>query len=154
MSAPTASGDRFVVGDDTPSRALALDAIEIGASVEQSVMFDEEMWRRFDALAGDAAPVHRQSTAARALGFDRPILQGLAVTTRFSRLLGMYLPGEHAVLQRVEFRFRRPVLVPALLDYRAEVTRVLRPVRAVQLALEVRVGAEVHVTGSAQCVLR
>jgi 3-hydroxybutyryl-CoA dehydratase len=144
----------FTVDDATPSRLLGLDDVQIGDAVEQAVNFDADMWRRFDALAGDAATVHRQTKAARAMGFEKPILQGLAVTTRFSRLIGMYLPGERAVLQSVEFRFRRPVFVPSMLVYRARIERILRPLSSIKMSLEIAVGGTTHVTGICQCVIR
>lgn len=143
-----------IVDDATPSRLLGLDDVQIGDAVEQAVNFDADMWRRFDALAGDAAMVHRQTKAARAMGFEEPILQGLAVTTRFSRLIGMYLPGERAVLQSIEFRFRRPVFVPAMLVYRARIERILRPLSSIKMSLEVAVAGTTHVTGICQCVIR
>lgn len=156
MTMPATAAETLLVDDSSPARTLSLSEIPVGAAVEQTVQFDEEMWSRFDGLAGDSAVLHRQTRAAQAMGYDRPVLQGLAVTTRFSRLLGMYLPGERAVLHTIDFQFRRPVFVPSTLRYRAEVKRVLRPVKAIQLALYVYDGdaATPCVTGSCQCVLR
>src|SRR5262245_65733931 len=97
------------VTDETPPRALLVDQLSVGDKVTQRVTFDAEKHRAFACLARDSAPVHDDVEFARRSGFDAPIIQGLAVVSRFSRLMGMYLPGEHAILQRTEFKIHRPV---------------------------------------------
>jgi 3-hydroxybutyryl-CoA dehydratase len=142
------------VTDDTPARALRIGDIAVGDAVEQSVVFDAAMRDAFAVLARDRAPVHDDPRFARDAGFDDPIIQGLAVSTRFSRLLGMYLPGEHAILQSIELQYRRPVYADRTLVYRCVVERLLRPMRVVQLALSVSIDGREHVTGRCRCLVR
>jgi 3-hydroxybutyryl-CoA dehydratase len=92
------------VTDDTPSRRLAMDEITLGHSVTQRVTFSADMMRSFAAVANDRAPLHNDPSFARAAKFDAPIVQGLALSTRFSRLIGMYLPGEGAILEKIELK--------------------------------------------------
>jgi len=139
------------VTDETPSRALLVDQISVGDRVVQRVTFDTEKHLAFACLARDSAPVHDDADFARRRGFDAPIIQGLAVVSRFSRLLGMYLPGEHAVLQRTEFKFHRPVYADAQLLYSCEVKRIIRPLRVVLLAVAVAADGTDRVTGQCQC---
>src|SRR4051812_1940746 len=91
----------LVVDDGTPGRLLSIGDIVVGDSVQQVVAFTADLRDAFGRLGRDDAPVHGDAAFARARGFDAPIVQGLCVTTRFSRLVGMYLPGQSAVLESV-----------------------------------------------------
>jgi acyl dehydratase len=139
------------VTDDTPSRSLLVDQISVGDRVMQRVTFDSEKHLAFACLARDSAPVHGDADFARRRGFDAPIIQGLAVVSRFSRLLGMYLPGEHAVLQRTEFKFHHPVYADTQLVYCCEVKRIVRPLRVVLLSVTVTANETDCVSGQCQC---
>ena len=144
----------LAVTDDTPSRRLGVDEIAVGDAVSQHVTFTDEMLRAFAVVANDRAPVHNDPRFARAAKFDAPIIQGLALSTRFSRLIGMYLPGEGAILEKLELKYRRPTYVGQPLLYRCVVSRVLRPARVVQLAVSIASGDGDHVTGQCQCLVR
>ena len=144
----------MVVDDSTPGRHLAINDLAVGDSVSQHVVFSADARRAFSVLANDSAPVHDSARFARARGFDEPIIQGLCVVSRFSRLIGMYLPGEAAVLESLSFKFRKPVYERCELLYRAEVTRVLSVVHVVRLKLLVESGGVVCIAGEAQCLVR
>ena len=154
----TAEGlpDRMLleVTDATPSRTMAIGDIEVGDAVSQRVVFDSEKRDAFARLARDRAPVHNDPRFAHQTGFDEPVIQGLAVATRFSRLIGMYLPGEHAILEKIELKYHRPVYADRELLYNCRVDRILRPRRVVVLALTVSLDGIDHVTGQCQCLIR
>lgn len=141
------------VTDETPARTLGIDDLVQGHQVQQRVRFDAEMLETFGRLARDRAPVHIDAAFAKERGFDAPIVQGLALASRFSRLIGMYLPGEHAVLETIELRYRRPVYAGRDLVYSVMVERVFRPLRAVTLALAIADDGVTHVDGHARCRL-
>ena len=142
------------VTDETPSRALTLADLAVGQGVVQRVRFDSDMLDHFRCVARDRAPVHYDAATASAAGFDRPIIQGFAVASRFSRLIGMYLPGERALLERVELAFRRPSFADEELVYSATIERMTRALRTVRLGLRVAGGDGDHVTGSCHCLVR
>lgn len=144
----------IVVGDDTPERALTIGDISIGDAVEQTFAFDAQAREAFRVVANDRAPLHDDDRFARVQGYRGTVIQGLCVSTRFSRLIGMYLPGRHAILERIELKFRRPTHEGEPLVFRAEVARVLQPLRVVRLELSARSAAGVHVAGEAQCLVR
>lgn len=152
MAMPPA--DAFEATDSTPSRALTIDQLAPGQSAFQRIVFDERMMALFAEIAQDRAPVHTDERFAREAGFDRPIVQGLAVSTRFSRLIGMYLPGEHAILETIQLKYRRPVFVGQDLIYSAVIDRLMKPLRVVRLDLKVTSGDTTHVTGWCQCLVR
>lgn len=142
------------VDDAAPGRALLATEIMVGDAVEQHFAFDAAARAAFAVVANDRAPVHGDDRFAAARGFDGQIIQGMCVSSRFSRLIGMYLPGEHAILESIGLKFRRPTFENQPLVFRAEVTRVLVPMKVVRLSLSARSPDGVHVEGEAQCLLR
>lgn len=142
------------VDDDTPSRALTVADLLIGDAVEQVFAFDAAARRAFAGVANDRAPVHEDERFAHAHGFAGTVIQGMCVSTRFSRLIGMYLPGEHAILEQIELKFRHPSYEGQPLAFRATVERILAPMRVVRLTLSATAGDVVHIAGRAQCLIR
>jgi 3-hydroxybutyryl-CoA dehydratase len=142
------------VFDHTPSRGLTIDDVVPGHGVYQRVCFGADLLAAYTALAHDRAPVHHDAGFARASGFTGPIVQGLALSTRFSRLIGMYLPGERAILESIDLKFRRPVYAGSELTFTAIVQRVFRPMRVVDIALSISAEDTTHVTGGCRCLIR
>ena len=142
------------VTDTTPSRCLTIDELTSGQTVIQKFVFRAETIANFAKVANDRAPVHNDPRFAMNAGFERPIIQGLALSTRFSRLIGMYLPGERAILERIDLKYKAPVFAETQLVYHCTVARVLRPLKVVQLLLAIAIDGHDHVTGQCQCLLR
>jgi 3-hydroxybutyryl-CoA dehydratase len=142
------------VTDETAGRALTVDEIVVGDAVEQRFVFDRTVRDAFAIVANDRAPVHDDERFAHDKGFGGPIIQGMCVATRFSRLIGMYLPGQHAILEAINLKYRRPTYEKQSLVFRVAVARVLRPMRVVKLDLLARSESGDHLEGEAQCLIR
>lgn len=145
---------QLVVDDSSPGLLSVINELMVGDSVSQVVTFDAGLREAFHHLANDSAPVHSSVEFARARGYDEPILQGLCVTARFSRLIGMYLPGESAVVESLTFKFRKPVYAARQVKYRIEVVRIMRALGVVRLKLTVTSENQLCISGEAQCLLR
>ncbi|MDA7946905.1 MAG: hypothetical protein MPJ78_05460 [Hyphomicrobiaceae bacterium] len=144
----------LIVNDSSPSRDLLIGDLSIGDAVEQTYTFDAHARRAFSQVANDRAPVHMDDRFAGDQGFRGQIIQGLCVSTRFSRLIGMYLPGEHAILEGINLQYRLPTYEGQTLVYRTEVIRLLKPMKVVRLGLSVKSAQGLHVDGEAQCIVR
>jgi 3-hydroxybutyryl-CoA dehydratase len=125
-----------------------------GDAVEQHFAFDAAARAAFAMVANDRAPVHEDERFAHAHGFRGTVIQGMCVSSRFSRLIGMYLPGEHAILETLTLKFRHPTYEGQPLVFRAEVARTLPPLKVVKLALSASSEGIAHITGEAQCLIR
>jgi 3-hydroxybutyryl-CoA dehydratase len=142
------------VTDSTPARSMSIDDLSVGMAVIQKFVFGEKQLDYFKELAKDRAPIHSDQAVAQRAGFDAPVVQGLALATRFSRLLGMYLPGERAILEKIELKYKAPVFAGQKLIYRCTVMRILRPLSVTQIALGISADGNECVTGQCQCLLR
>lgn len=147
-------GVQFIVDDDTPGRALTMSDLREGDSVIQAVTFRRPLLDAFAVLAVDTAPVHTDRVFAHHQGFDRPILQGLCLTSRFSRLIGMYLPGELTLIETLDFKFRKPVFEDATVEFEVQIERLLRPLKVVRLRLQASADRMLCIEGTAQCLIR
>lgn len=144
----------LVVDSKASAHALSISDVVLGDAVECSFVFTPEHRKAFAECSGDMALLHVDRDFAIAQGFEETIIQGLCVSSRFSRLIGMFLPGERAILQSVNFKYFRPTYEGQELLYRVEVSRMLAPMKVVKLALRVSSAAGIHVLGEAQCLIR
>lgn len=111
--------------------------LEVGMSADEELAWDASDLETFAALTGDSAPVHRDETFARELGFDGPIVYGLLAAAPFSRILGCQLPGVFSVIQSLRFDFAQPVTPGETLRYRATVSALSASTRSVVLELRI-----------------
>ena len=146
--------DCMLVNDTTVARELSLADIVVGQSVKQVHSFCPNAMMQFQSIANDLAPLHHDDNFAQNMGFSGKIVQGLLVSSRFSRLIGMYLPGTSAVLQSIEFRYKKPVAVGMELDYLVTVERLVPAANALKLSLSVTHNGDVHVNGQCQCLVK
>jgi acyl dehydratase len=95
-----ASGEAFpIVAEETP------------ASAEWSLPGD--LGRRYAAVSGDRNPIHMHSLTAKPLGFPAAIAHGMWTKARALAALESRLPDAFAV----DVRFRRPILLPAKVEF-------------------------------------
>lgn len=153
-AAPARSPATLFVNDLTKGRVLTIRDLMIGDAVEQEFVFDASIRSAFKIVANDRAPVHEDDRFAHSRGFGGTIIQGLCVSTRFSRLIGMYLPGENAILESISLKYRRPTYEGQPIRFRAQVDRLLPRLRVVRMTLTARSDDALHVSGEAQCLIR
>lgn len=89
-----------------------MDEIEEGktkAGFEAEV--SDGMLKMFAQISGDCNPMHTDETYARGRGMKDKVVYGLLVSSFYSRLVGMYLPGKYCLLQEIKINFHSPVYV-------------------------------------------
>jgi acyl dehydratase len=72
-----------------------------------------DLGRRYAAVSGDRNPIHMHSLTARPLGFPAAIAHGMWTKARCLAALEARLPDAFAV----EVRFRKPILLPARVEF-------------------------------------
>ena len=143
----------FEVEASTRPNAYALADLAVGDRCTERWRIDEAASAAFELCSNDTAPVHRDDDHARALGHPRRIVQGMLASLRFSRMLGMFLPGTGSIIMSLSFDYRRPVFIGDTLDFVVAVTH-LSANGVARLDCTVRRSDEVCVKGRASCLLR
>ena len=85
--------------------------IEIGMKESFSVVITEEMVENFLQITGDTNPLHNDASFAKSKGFSNRVVYGMLTSSFYSTLAGVYLPGKFSLIQSVETKFIKPVLI-------------------------------------------
>ena len=97
------------------------DQIELGLKKEFTVKITESMIADFAKISGDYNPLHMDEKYAKSTTFKNRICHGMLLATFFSRLIGMYLPGKHALYFSQSLNFQNPCFVNDVITIKGEV---------------------------------
>lgn len=85
--------------------------LKVGLRHEFQVTLTAEMMRAFAAISGDTNPLHVDAGYAAEAGFPGPVAFGLLTSSFYSQLVGVHLPGRHALLHGIDLDFSAPAYV-------------------------------------------
>ena len=89
----------------------SFDEIEIGMQKNFQVSITENMLKEFIELSGDYSPLHTSKEYASSTSFKKRVCSGMFLSSFFSRLVGMYLPGKHALHISQSLKFVNPCFI-------------------------------------------
>jgi hypothetical protein len=92
----------------------------------------DDLGRRYASVSGDRNPIHMHPWSARLFGFPRPIAHGMWTKAHCIAALEPSLPDSY----EVDVEFRKPILLPARVDFERSGER-----------FAVRDGARFHLVG-------
>ena len=98
------------------------DDITIGLTKEFSVEITESMVDNFAELSGDYNELHMDENYASTTSFGKRICHGMLLTSFFSRLVGMSIPGKNALYFSQSINFQSPCFIGDRIIVRGEVT--------------------------------
>lgn len=75
------------------------------------VTISELMMSNFREISGDVNPLHSDKDFAIKQNFKDKVVFGLLVSSFYSKLIGVYLPGKYALLNSINVDFLKPVYV-------------------------------------------
>ena len=91
--------------------AYRWEDLSVGLRHEFSVTLTAEMMAGFAAISGDTNPLHVDAEHAVAAGYPGPVAFGLLTSSFYSQLVGVHLPGRHALLHGLDLDFSSPAFV-------------------------------------------
>ena len=97
------------------------DEIEIGLTKQFQINITESMVDDFAKLSGDFNPLHTDNEYAISSGFHGKVCHGMLLGSFFSRLIGMYLPGKHALHFSQSLKFVNPCIINEKVTVKGEV---------------------------------
>lgn len=101
-----------------------LAGLREGLAHSFTTLITEQMVDGFARLSGDVNPLHTDDAFAKALGHPGRMAHGMLVASFFSTLVGLHLPGRHALLHGVDAQFHKPVYPGDQLTVSGEVRHV------------------------------
>ena len=132
---------------------LTIDEINIGDEYSKTVLFDKERVVEFINFTQDTASIHINKEFSNEKGFENLVVHGFGLSTLFSRILGLELPGENTVIGSLNLDFHKPVYIGDTVQYTVTVKRIIKPLGSVTLELKaIKNTDEKCVLGTAVCV--
>jgi len=98
------------------------DDIFIGQKENFMIKITESMVQTFGNFSGDLNPLHMDTKFAKSSSFKKRIVHGMLLSTFFSQLVGMYLPGKNALYFSQTLNFRSPCYIDDEIEVVGEVT--------------------------------
>jgi len=89
----------------------SFDEIEIGMQKNFKIFISEDYLDDFAKLSGDDNPLHMNEEYASSTSFKKRVSSGMFLSSFFSRLVGMYLPGKHALHISLSLNFVNPCFI-------------------------------------------
>ena len=99
----------------------SLDEIKVGLKKKFQVTITESMLNDFAKLSGDYNPLHMSEKYASSTSFKKRICSGMFLASFFSTLVGMYLPGKHALHISQSSNFINPCFIDEKITVEGEV---------------------------------
>ena len=87
------------------------DEIEIGLTKQFQITITESMIDDFAKLTGDFSPIHMDKDYASTTTFEKQVVDGMLLASFLSKIVGMYLPGKHALYFSQSLDFRQPCFI-------------------------------------------
>tara|TARA_B110000263_G_scaffold176637_1_gene154379 strand:- start:798 stop:1229 length:432 start_codon:yes stop_codon:yes gene_type:complete len=96
--------------NEKPSE-YSFDEIELGMQKSFKVDISKNMLDVFGRDTGDYNPLHMSEEYASLTSFKKRVCSGMFLSSFFSRLVGMYLPGKHALHISQSLNFVNPCFI-------------------------------------------
>ena len=95
--------------------------IFIGQKESFRVKITESMVETFGNFSGDLNPLHLDIKFAESSSFKKRVVHGMLLSTFFSQLVGMHLPGKNALYFSQTLNFRAPCYIDDEIEIVGEV---------------------------------
>ena len=90
---------------------LSYNDISIGQQETFIIKITASMVEKFSNLSGDLNPLHMDNEFAESSLFKKRIVHGMLLSSFFSQLIGMKLPGKNALYFSQTLNFRSPCYI-------------------------------------------
>ena len=99
----------------------SFDEIELGMQKSLKVDISKNMLDVFGRDTGDYNPLHMSEEYASSTSFKKRVCSGMFLSSFFSRLVGMYLPGKHALHISQSLNFVNPCFIGEMITVEGKV---------------------------------
>ena len=99
----------------------SFDEIELGMQKSFKVDISKNMLDVFGRDTGDYNPLHMSEEYASSTSFKKRVCSGMFLASFFSRLVGMYLPGKHALHISQSLNFVNPCFIGEMITVEGKI---------------------------------
>lgn len=99
----------------------SFDEIELGMQKSFKVDISKNMLDVFGRDTGDYNPLHMSEEYASSTSFKKRVCSGMFLASFFSRIVGMYLPGKHALHISQSLNFVNPCFIGEMITVEGRV---------------------------------
>jgi acyl dehydratase len=96
-------------------------------------LIDSDMVNNFALLVGDYSPLHMDNRFAKSRRFNGRVIHGVLLLGLLSRLIGMHLPGENALIISMNSQFIVPAYIGDKVRVYAEVDQISLDIKVIVL---------------------
>ena len=97
------------------------ESVNVGTKHKFEVLITEKLVSNFADISGDFNPLHMDENFAMTTKFKKRVCHGMLIASFFSKLIGMYLPGKHALYFSQSLNFLSPSFIDDRITIRGEV---------------------------------
>lgn len=115
--------------------------LKLGMKVEYSHLLTLDDIQTFVKLTGDSHPLHTSIDYAVEHGFDSVIAHGLLLSSLCSKVVGLHIPGENAIIVSQEFKYRRPAYIGQKLVISGEISAMDERFKEIVVKVKMRTGS-------------
>jgi acyl dehydratase len=95
----------------TEIKKFSFEELSIGQKEKFMIKISNSLIDDFAKISGDTNPLHMDDKYAKLSNFDSRVCHGMLLSSFFSRLIGMYLPGKNALYFSQTLNFQNPCYV-------------------------------------------
>jgi len=92
-------------------KEYSFDELLIGHKENFTLQITESLVNKFAKISGDMNPLHVDDEYAKSINFESKVCHGMLLSSFFSRLIGMKLPGKNALYFSQTLNFQNPCYV-------------------------------------------
>ena len=134
---------------------LNFEQIKVGMKKEFNVKITEIMLKNFSDFTGDNNPLHTDENYANTTKFGKRVCHGMLLSSFFSRLIGMELPGKYALYFSQSLNFKLPGFIGDEITVQGEIIEKRNSVKMVKIKNTIyNQEKECLVVGIAKIILR
>lgn len=133
----------------------SFNEIEIGLEHHFEIFINEKLEEDFAKISGDFNPLHMNEEYAKKTKFKKRVCHGMLLGSFFSRLIGMYLPGEKALYFSQNLNFIEPCFINDLVIVRGKIIDKSEATKIIKIETTIKnTTGKVLVEGIAQVLVR
>lgn len=110
-----------------------VDELKIGMSESFNIKITADMMDLFLKLSGDVNIIHNDKEYAKSRGFKDKVVYGMLVSSFYSTLVGVYLPGKYSLFHGIEIVFSKPVFVGDELEIYGEIIYINEAYKQIEI---------------------